>query len=604
MKFILSLILFSLIASGQIISPENIRTYKQLRNYIMNPDAEYNNKANITDASGILTTQNIVKINGNYSFSIDGTSLSQVVKFTMYNLPEKFYSNSIECEFQYSSGTTGNYKVYVENSASTKVSPEINLPNNGLVYSKSPTIYLTSGSPTPFNPYRLVFETTVANASQIYIDDIQCGDSTSVSSATNISEPISAGTMTLVGVTTAPTKGTMSADTVSYKRLGDIAEITYTFYQSAVGSSTNGSGDYLISLPPGFVFDSSIPNFTSAVNLQTDLASKPSIITTVGTIATGGGLDGPVIAYKYSSNQFRLSLIDYFAASGNWSSSFGQLNGASTVSLRFTIYAKIQGWGSSQGAAAANQTDYGPTAYTPTFTGLGTVTVQNCTHERKATYLFVECTFTAGTTTATEMRVSFPTGLTSLSTLPTLSYAGGWTRISTGSESQEVYKEPSVSYFTFGVKSAGVSGLTKQNGNAIVGSNNVVSFKASVPIQGWAENQRAPSLVGSITSNSVSSLRMESAIVASTGVVNSELGGSDWINGNCSNSSSSYTCTFTSGIFSTTPNCQVSTLAAAQTNIRHQISSLSSANVIVMSRNVNNSTLADQDFVLTCIGTR
>jgi hypothetical protein len=69
----------------------------------------------------------------------------------------------------------------------------------------------------------------------------------------------------------------------------------------------------------------------------------------------------------------------------------------------------------------------------------------------------------------------------------------------------------------------------------------------------------APILVGSVTSASTGALRIEGANVTSGGTV-TEIGASDWLNGNCSLSTSTFTCTINSGIFSATPSCVVTLL--------------------------------------------
>jgi hypothetical protein len=137
-----------------------------------------------------------------------------------------------------------------------------------------------------------------------------------------------------------------------------------------------------------------------------------------------------------------------------------------------------------------------PVAYTPTFTGLGTVTGINFVSWREGANLLVKGTFTTGTPTATEARISLGFGggdsnVTALSTLPTLS-AAGTTEVTNFSST--VYKisaliEPSVSYITMGNQASTVGGLSKQNGNALFGASVTVSLLLKIPIQGWSSSQ-------------------------------------------------------------------------------------------------------------------
>jgi len=162
--------------------------------------------------------------------------------------------------------------------------------------------------------------------------------------------------------------------------------------------------------------------------------------------------------------------------------------------------------------ASINNTDYGWTQYTPTFTGFGTVTVHACYHSRQAENLKVRCKFTPGTTTATEARLSFPGSLVSVSTIDTLELAGTAVINVTTNGYASVLREPSVSYFTFGRDGGGSTGITKFNGSTWVATGNVVSFEAEVPIAGWSPNQSTPVFVGSVSSNSTGAEKIERLI--------------------------------------------------------------------------------------------
>lgn len=131
-------------------------------------------------------------------------------------------------------------------------------------------------------------------------------------------------------------------------------------------------------------------------------------------------------------------------------------------------------------------------SYTPTFTGFGTVTVQEFQWRRVGSDVEIRGKFTAGTTTAVESRLSLPSGLTSAaaSVIPSIQYAGQVLRNITGAAQENVALiEPSVGYVTFGIANASQAPLTKQNGSAWVLSGEVVTVNAVVPILGWSSNQ-------------------------------------------------------------------------------------------------------------------
>jgi hypothetical protein len=129
-------------------------------------------------------------------------------------------------------------------------------------------------------------------------------------------------------------------------------------------------------------------------------------------------------------------------------------------------------------------------SYTPIFTGFGTVASQNLQWRKNGSDLEVRGTFTPGSATAVEARMSLPFSLTSLSTLPTLSIAGMAHTPSFGTagyiNNQPVLIEPSVGYVTFQTPST--STLSKTTGSAAFGAL-LTSLEFKVPIQGWSSSQ-------------------------------------------------------------------------------------------------------------------
>jgi hypothetical protein len=132
------------------------------------------------------------------------------------------------------------------------------------------------------------------------------------------------------------------------------------------------------------------------------------------------------------------------------------------------------------------------TSYTPTFTGFGTVTIvdsNDCQWKRDGSDLLLRIKATSGTPTATEARVSIPSGLTSggSSLIPSIQMAGSWTYNVAVSAFSTVLIEQSVSYVTFGIQTGSAGGLTKQNANAFISSTNTLCFQCRIPIAGWLE---------------------------------------------------------------------------------------------------------------------
>jgi len=150
---------------------------------------------------------------------------------------------------------------------------------------------------------------------------------------------------------------------------------------------------------------------------------------------------------------------------------------------------------------APNTYSYGavvtdPVAYTPTFTGFGTVSGVNVQSYRVGGELIISGNFTAGTTTATEARISLgyngtSGNVTTLSTLATTTQVGRAVRNATTNANNDfaMLIEASVTYLTMGaINVSGLNALTKQVANNIISTGDIVSFFARVPIAGWSSN--------------------------------------------------------------------------------------------------------------------
>lgn len=130
------------------------------------------------------------------------------------------------------------------------------------------------------------------------------------------------------------------------------------------------------------------------------------------------------------------------------------------------------------------------TSYTPTGTGF-TVSADECTWARRGQRAVFRCKFTASSYSATEPRLSLPSGMTSLNsgTIKTAGSIGG----TNGSSSVLTWYpliEPNVSYFTFGFTQNGNTGssLTKITDatTTFPGTNFTWVLNAEVIIAGWA----------------------------------------------------------------------------------------------------------------------
>jgi hypothetical protein len=141
----------------------------------------------------------------------------------------------------------------------------------------------------------------------------------------------SAGEITITGTGSNPTKGVRSKDNISYRQVGDKEwEIVLTYIQGT-GSGLSGSGDYLITLPNGLSFDTTLPNqqiYTG--NIQTPTWEHAhNIIPNGNGLINNGSVAGHTWPIVYSATKFRVLAITYGGGGGVicWGSGFYTLGG-------------------------------------------------------------------------------------------------------------------------------------------------------------------------------------------------------------------------------------------------------------------------------------
>lgn len=131
-------------------------------------------------------------------------------------------------------------------------------------------------------------------------------------------------------------------------------------------------------------------------------------------------------------------------------------------------------------------------AYTPTFTGFGTVSNVQIWSRRVGDVLQIRGRFQGGTTTATEARITLGYAGTNANvaststTITSIQQAGGFCIFNYNST--PVYQpmiEANSLYFVFGVQASSAAGLTKLNGNDLLLANNVMSFTCNIPVDSW-----------------------------------------------------------------------------------------------------------------------
>jgi len=151
----------------------------------------------------------------------------------------------------------------------------------------------------------------------------------------------SAGTINSVGwsaTTTSPTVGTTTRNNMSYRQLGSTEwEVVMSFDTTGV-SASDGSGDYLFTLPNSLSFDTTKQwqtVYTSSIATNTDLLNKYTIPSSYGKISDGTSSTATSQVIVYDATRFRILL----STSQNrcWGSGNFSLTGVLGGSLTFAF---------------------------------------------------------------------------------------------------------------------------------------------------------------------------------------------------------------------------------------------------------------------------
>ena len=139
----------------------------------------------------------------------------------------------------------------------------------------------------------------------------------------------SAGAITLTATTTNPTKGTTTSDNISYRQLGaNQWEVVLTYIQTVV-NGVNGTGDYLVTLPNGLSFDTTLPSqplYTGGVGTNT-FAHLTYVIPNCNGTINNGTLGGQIFPMIYSATKFRIMTLTYGTGIQCWGSGFYSIGG-------------------------------------------------------------------------------------------------------------------------------------------------------------------------------------------------------------------------------------------------------------------------------------
>jgi hypothetical protein len=233
-------------------------------------------------------------------------------------------------------------------------------------------------------------------------------------------------------------------------------------------------------------------------------------------------------------------------------------------------------------AASANYdwTDSGLTTASA-FVGFGTPTFVNIKKMRIGSMMYLKGSFTSGTQTSTEYRLPIPDGLTVASSakLDSNSIIGTWSYSAVLGASANYYMGAANgnAYVKFFQHTTATGYAVINTSGPMPGSGSTYYVDIAIPIAEWSNSNI---IVGSFAGiekcagDGLECIDTFSANISSAGVVSRE--NYNWINGNTTGSGT-YTGTFNSGIFTTTPNCNCTASESASASRVCTISSLTTS---------------------------
>lgn len=606
MKILLALLL-SLNASAAVTEPDRA-LIERGRNILLNGGAE-NGKANTVASGGTYTIGNTTAniLEGNSYFTWDSNSAGQTFDLTRQAIKGLAGTNGeATCFVQVPSGTATHTMGIWDGTTLTNTATLSN--QSGQTMYVPTTINFIFGSSGSAG---IRFTSVNANEPSINIDKCYLGPTTNTS---KISQAILVDAVVVTGCAAA-----WSTTSTSYASFGTQTGCTYTASKGVASApASNIPAFKFASLPPGDyrieyegTLSSTTANTTTYYQFTdgTNLARETSAMQTGATGSTQFPGLSQTITYTSPQSNVTLELKAKVDAGAT-----AKVSGITASPGVFKLYYFPT---QSQQAVSSAQADYDWTSFTPTYSaGFGTVTSSSCYKKRRGPDLFVKCTGQTGTVAASTGSIDIPDSLSidtskNPATVGAANYrVGSFDQDGAANRNAAVVTVPgtSTTKVFIGPKSSDTSILAPQNMSAFYASSTPFSLSFVVPISGWSENQRAPILIGSVTSNSTGAERIERAGVTSTCssspcTIASQSG--SWLTNITRASTGNYTANFSTS-FSSAPQCWVSCEGSGvQNNCFARMSTISSSAVTFISLDsTSGPSVVDSKFSLLCMGPR
>lgn len=549
------------------------------RNYVKNPSG-FKNTLGITVSSATIArdTDTADKLDGIASLVCDASAQNGYCLFSLNTIQEGDKTGNCEFKVTYK-GDASLYKLRITDTSSTLTDSSV-LAN--VTDWTEASINYPCGSA---RDVRLV-QTESGTGAAVNVGRVYYGKATNISSGTGyIGSPVS--------FTPTGSWSTNTTYTGQYKIVGNEAEFTINL--ALAGAPTSASLD--INLPSGFVIDTAKLSLGSSSEVMgSDVqVFDNGVAGYSGQILYIGNTGSVRVAYNTVSG----SLLTITSVTQAAPMTFAS---GDAVWMRFKV--PIVGLGSNTSVSVSTNPFFTNwTAFTPTFTGMGTGSYTSAAGfwRRVGDSMQIQVSAikdgSAGTG-ATAITASIPSGYTIDAAKVTCSICslGTYGSLATAQMGSTIYASTTTVNF---YDDSGY--FTGSDWNA----SEQLTAEFTVPISGWTAPQSVvPILVGSVSSSSTGALKLEYASVESTCSADpctitkkssDSMTSINWA------STGAYTVNYTG--FTSYPICTVSSLNAASGD-KCNMNSMGATSATVRCYSAGGSTLANARFTIHCIGPR
>ena len=586
-----SLLILSQIFAGYSfagLSESDKSSVQSQRNILLNSGFESGTSYWTASGGATATTNSTAKGTGALGYDWDSNSASQTLTSSSVTIPAGLQGKNgiLSCQIKTVSGTA-THTIGLWDGTTLSSTQTITSSTTSFAETKINFVFPSSGTAA------IRISSVSSNESEIYVDDCKLSLADNIGT---VAQAYLVGTATVTGCST-----NWSVTSTTFAAFGAQTGCSYAVTGNAKPPSTNIPGFKFDSLPAGdyvIEYEGQIQAANAAVVGFYQFTDGTNTAREISQVNTNGGYLGVPSARQtisYTSPQSNVTFQMFAKTASSNTNIYGTTANPGTFRLWYFPSA-------SQQAVSSAQADYDWTSYTPTFTGFGTVSSIECQHSRVTSNLLLRCKFVSGTSTAVEARVSLPNSLTVADTskVPSLQIAGNGAK-SGISGSDFGVRLPLIlngtSYVTVGRQTSSTAAFLSGNGSDIISSGETMQLNATIPIQGWSSNQRAPTLVGSVTNDSASAIKTIFANVTNNGSVCTLVTNKGFTS---VSRSSSGRCSFVYSGFSEAPTCKVTNYGTGDRGA----STNTPTTTVVDSFTLSGASLSDEPFGIECIGAR